>query len=204
MADKRLDQTTNASAVAAADNIPFVTAAGVTSYVTGDEMAASGPFSSRYAPTSGDTVWVGAASMALQTGSPSQSNTVRFPNWLFDQSVEEIVGYSVYLPQWWSSYHVDLYWTNESLQSGNVRWQLGYGFNGDGESIDGATNSYGATTNIAAPSYRVLKVSRLTSSPISLVTGEILAGFVYRIANNAGDTLAGDAAVLGVLFTRAS
>ena len=45
MADKRLDQTTNASAVAAADNIPFVTAAGVTSYVTGDELAASGPFS---------------------------------------------------------------------------------------------------------------------------------------------------------------
>ena len=71
MADKRLDQTTNASAVAAADNIPFVTAAGVTSYVTGDEMAASGPFSSRYAsstafPSGAFTAWT--PTVTSQTG----------------------------------------------------------------------------------------------------------------------------------------
>ena len=55
---KRFDQTTNATAVAAADQIPFITAAGVTSYATGDEFAASGPFSSRYAPLPGQwTAW---------------------------------------------------------------------------------------------------------------------------------------------------
>lgn len=49
---KRFDQTTNATAVAATDNVPFITAAGVTSYVTGTELAASAPLTDAFWPNS--------------------------------------------------------------------------------------------------------------------------------------------------------
>lgn len=202
MADKRLDQTTNASAVAAADNIPFVTAAGVTSYVTGDEMAASGPFSSRYVPTSGDKFFVPAAAFGPVYQSPSLTTVAGNQSaWFLDPSTDEWIGSGVYVPSWWSTYHVDIVWTINASASGDVRLGLLCDSSADGENLSSGTTSN--TLNFTAPAQYVVKHSRiLTSSTLAL--GQTLAMSVYRDGANAADTLTVDCAILGVLFVRAS
>lgn len=204
MADKRLDQTTNASAVAAADNIPFVTAAGVTSYVTGDELAASGPFSSRYVPLTSDVVWIPAGAFAVTAGSPSiaayATSVVSWTAVLYDASSAEYAGSNAWLPAHWNTFHIDLYWTNPSSGSGDVVWTTIYRSFGDGDAT-GVTS--GGNDTVTAPAEDVLKVSRLETS-ISPTRGRPLFFVIGRLASDAADTLGNDAAVIGVALVRAT
>ena len=199
---KRFDQTTNATAVAAADQIPFITAGGVTSYVTGDEFALSSPFSSRYGPI---TQWIGATQMRSSSGSPTLTASARTPMWALDASSQEIVDWSIYLPSYWATYHADLFWTNLGAGSGDARLDVGRGAFTNGETINGAQFSYGTgAANRTAPSQGVLSITRVSTSAVAADDGDLLAGYVYRVADNAGDTLANDVGIIGLLFTRES
>lgn len=202
MADKRLDQTTNASAVAAADNIPFVTAAGVTSYVTGDELAASGPFSSRYQPVANDRISVGAAALGIADGTPTNSGFggSNYNAWYLDQTAIEILAGMVDIPSWWNTYHVDLVWSQNTNGVGDVRWTYQRC-----SAADGATSATTGSVSVtaAAPAQTVFEHTRLeTSATIGI--GEPLLVSIVRRGDLAADTLPNDCALLGLIFTRAS
>lgn len=205
MADKRLDQTTNASAVAAADNIPFVTAAGVTSYVTGDEMAASGPFSSRYvSKTEDDRLWIPAMNLRQTTGAPVMSQLGSTPVWVFDANTAQGVVASCLTPDFWASCHVDYWWTNAGAGAGDVVWYLSTNSYSDGDLLTQADTVRNGGTAYTAPASEVVEVTRVTSSAMSLTAGELLRLFVYRTATSGSDTLANECALLGVELVRAS
>lgn len=210
MADKRLDQTTNASAVAAADNIPFVTAAGVTSYVTGDELAASGPFSSRYKPLASDSIWIPASAFSAVVGSPTLGNLGAATDWtritpafLFDASAGESATAYQYVPPSWASFNVFVWWSNAGTGSGDVAWQVYWAAFADAENTDTA----GGTSNlltVAAPARYVTKRTQAGASAVTATAGEIVRIVVHRSGSAGGDTLANDAGLIGVELVRVS
>lgn len=201
MADKRLDQTTNASAVAAADNIPFVTAAGVTSYVTGDELAASGPFSSRYRPLA-ETIALSGSALRNGFGAATFGHWINanYGAWSLDADVQEILTGLTFIPAHWNSYHVDVIWSQDFNGSGDVYWDYKRCAAGDGDTV--AANTVAGVT-VAAPNNDVVKVTRLETSSTQAI-GEPLLISIGRRGDLAGDTLPNDCLLLGLLFTRAS
>lgn len=209
MADKRLDQTTNASAVAAADNIPFVTAAGVTSYVTGDELAASGPFSSRYKPLASDRVWVPGTAFATTLGSSvvgtlgnGSTGLARTTAMLFDASVTESAVTFVAVPPQWATAEVKIWWSNAGAGAGDVVWrvELLNVINATDTNVVGAS---GENLTATAPAQYVTAVAQVISS-VSLTAGATLRVAVRRTATDAADTLANDAGLLGIELVRVS
>jgi hypothetical protein len=180
----------------------------VSKKITADELAQGSQFSSRFVPKSGETLWIGAAGMGATFGTPSltwdgPTGWNISPLWLLDAANIELVGLTVFLPSYWGTYDVDLYWCNVDSTSGNVRWLLRYCNFGDGDQHDSLAGSF--ENIVAAPSTDgVVKVSRLNATAISRSTAEATGLAVGRLGNDAADTLANDCAVLGLLLTRAS
>lgn len=208
---KRFDQTTNATAVAATDHVPFITAGAVTSYVTGNELASSTPFSSRYAPlAAADRVWVPAASLIAAGGVPTLTvaGSGNFTAaWLFDASAVETIAGSVVLPTTWNTFAVDLYWMNEGAGAGNVEWIVFYGLDNAGDNVDSSGGGTYVARISAADIQDDLVVSTMQSAGVdaAISYGDQLFSFIVRRdASAGGDTLGNDAALIGVLLRRVS
>lgn len=175
----------------------------VSKKITADELAQMPQLSSRYMPKASDTMWIGAASWHLETGVTMADYAGRTPFVAYDASTTECATITAYLPSWWTTFDVDLYWTNSGGGSGDVRWLMTYGQMGDGDSEDSTTFSLGSAQNVTAPSQRVIKVTRVKSGQ-SITAGKPFGFALFREADNVGDTLANDAGMLGLLLTRAS
>lgn len=128
----------------------------------------------------------------------------RHSAWLLDATVDEAVSSSWARPASWTTVHVDLYWTNAGGGAGNVDWSFRFDHAADGATLGvsgpGGSAEGGATS---APALDVLKVSRLFTG-LALPSTPFTGARVYRAGSGATDTLPNDAAVLGVLITRAS
>jgi hypothetical protein len=175
----------------------------VSKSITADELAQGSQFSGRYKPLASDTIWIPAGAFGPGSGSPSLTLTAsRWAAWLFDpSSVESISAHFVVPPQWITA-HADLYWTNHAAGSGDVR--LGMDYNGAAvDTTDLTTGILGVEMTIAAPSVSVLKVSRLVTSWV-VESPKLQLMHIYRVATDAADTLANDAAIIGMRLTRAS
>lgn len=209
MADKRLDQTTNASAVAAADNIPFVTAAGVTSYVTGDELAASAPFSSRYKPLASDRRFLQPGVFETTVGTPTKgtlgnatSGVRRIGAILFPASGDTVIVGTFMWPVGWSTATAHLWWSNAGAGAGAVYWFVTVDEFADGESTD-KTGTTILNAAVTAPAQYVALRTNLGSA-FSGTTGEVVRFTVQRAGDVAGDTLGNNCGLLGIELVRAS
>lgn len=125
----------------------------------------------------------------------------RWPAWLLDASVAENVAAGWRVPAGWTTVHVDVLWSNPSTGTGDVRWSLGLDNAADGGDL--AASGSGGAAVAAAPSQAILKVTRIATS-VAVTEGNAYNVRLTRDAHIAADTLANDAAVLGVLFTKAS
>lgn len=211
MADKRLDQTTNASAVAAADNIPFVTAAGVTSYVTGDELAASGPFSSRYKPLASDSVFIPANDLHATTGTASMGTLgnatnaySRAPVRVFVSAGDTITWAWAEMPLGWATFDIYVWWSNAGTGSGNVRFACNANAFADNETTDSDASTSATFSTVVAPARYITKRSKLNGSAIAADSGELLRVLVMRNGSSGADTLTNDIGVVGVELVRVS
>ena len=94
------------------DTVPFVdVSAARTEQVTVGDLAASAAFSGRYQQLAGDEIWLPAGSFSVILGSPVPGVGAPFVDaYLMDASGDEIVASSVFLPAWWATFAVDLYW----------------------------------------------------------------------------------------------
>jgi hypothetical protein len=148
--------------------------------------------------------WVSAGEFGAIAGTPAFGQVAsRWAVMLFDASSTESAAASIAVPAAWTSINVDLYWTNAGAGSGNVVWRLLADRAGNTETL-AASAGGGDSTNltIAAPAQEVLKVSSLLSGQATDPT-KVLNLRIIRTGGDAADTLANDAALLGVLITPA-
>jgi hypothetical protein len=177
----------------------------VSKSITADELAQGSQFSSRFVPKSGDEIWIEGSRFVGRSGSASTETTINdTPGHSFSSSATNIAGWSIRIPSWWSTFHVDMFWTNNGPgETGDVRWSIAYGAFSDGELVDGTAAYLSAPANSTAPTYRLLEVQRMATS-VSRPAEDLIAGGILRDGGDVGDTLNGPAVVLGLLFTRAS
>jgi len=183
----------------------------VSKSITADQLAQGSQFSSRYVAKADDKyLWVPAQAMTNEYGPAGQSNVGNLFGTgyakVFDQTTAEWMSTSVVLPQFWTRWKLEMYWANASSSSGDVKWNCNALFAGATERPDGSgvTRLIFSTQTIAAPSTAgEIKISQLhTATDYALTADKPLFVAVFRDAGDAADTLANDAAVYGLLFTR--
>lgn len=143
---------------------------------------------------------MGAQQFAASTGSPALALIQGRQVWGLDQTSNERISGGLAIPQGWASVDVDLWWTSMIAPAGGVvRWQLRYASDSAGDDLNVAPT--GVTSNVAAPNQYILAVTTLASA-IAVTPDDRMMIEIERTANNAADTLAGDAGVLGVRLRR--
>lgn len=154
-----------------------------------------------FAATPPTYITVGAGAMGSIIGSPALSNpATTTPGWLLDATSAESVGGLVELPSSWGAYTVELVWLNGSASTGNVVWQYAHRTLADGGTAATATQETAVT--VAAPT-AANGVKKTTLATALAVTERIVGFRIDREAADAGDTLANDATILAVRFTKA-
>lgn len=135
------------------------------------------------------------------SGSPALGLRQRWPVLLFDASATEIAAVPVMVPVGWATLTVKLMWTNPGAGSGDVRWLVGAGTRrGDGDTL--VTETTPAAT-LTAPAQDVVQLSA-SFGATTVEGGKANLVAVRREGGDAADTLANDAAVIGVLLEKAS
>lgn len=173
----------------------------VSKKITADELAQATQFSSRYAPKADDRIWLPVHAGPFD-GSPTLTIVGTTPVLRLDASTNEGLALSCSPPSWWSTYNVDIYWTNSGTGSGNVVWYC----SSTPSLTDGNTPAnafFFQTAATAAPAQNVVKVTRGISGATA-TAGAPLSFIPVRFASNADDTLANDAGLYGLMLTRAS
>lgn len=180
----------------------YTRAAGVISRITRAALAADPAFTGTYAPlASVDSVWLGVGNFQVQTGSPGISATGGWPAWFLDASATETVHENLRLPQHWSTFDVEYWYTNAGAGAGNVKIGINHRFVGDGEALGAGVNTASVTST--APAQNVMEVATVASG-IAATTGKLLNLRVFRLGGDAADTLANDIGLLGVRLVKAS
>lgn len=124
------------------------------------------------------------------------------PAWVFDAASDESIASSAFITLPWTTVDIAYIWGNTAATSGDVVWgSTSLGAIEDGDSIVGATNS---TVTVAA--YNVTGKVKFTTvaTGIACAQNQLFQIGVLRDADNVADTLANDAALYGVLLTKAS
>jgi hypothetical protein len=138
-------------------------------------------------------------------GSPAlgwigSSNADRTNVYLLDAASIEDVGSQLLLPASWAAFKVTIIWANTTSSTGDVRWTIGYTFAGSGDNSTTQTGS--ASVTGAAPTTSGPLAYTTVLSSITAVPGKLLILRVRRSASDGLDTLAVDAAIVGVSIER--
>lgn len=152
----------------------------------------------------GEFASVGASSGAgaTYTNTPATAFAGRYGTWLLDSGIEETLGLSVFIPSTWATFAVDVYWANPNASSGNVVWQLATGFRAVGDSLNTGYTASSTTTSAAGSQYILVKVTQVGGADFTNTSTSLFGLRVLRSAANASDTLANDAALVGVMLRK--
>lgn len=153
-------------------------------------------------PTS---LWVPAGALGGIGGSPALADLggtgVLHAAWLFDAAGTETVGGQIDLSGVdWATFDVKMFWTNPGAGTGDVFWQLRYQFYGDTDTLASGSP---VNSTITAPAQYVVKASTVGSG-LTRTASKVLGFRMQRAGGQAADTLANDAALLGLNLTKAS
>lgn len=148
-------------------------------------------------------IYVSASRMSAVVGSPTLGILVgRHPVWLLDPAVVENVAGGIDVPAGWSSVHIDILWTKPGTgAAGDVQWTVSIDHAADGATLD-ATGPF-VTIARSSPAQNVLRRTR-PAGTVAVTQGGWSTLRVQRRAADATDTLAEDAALLGVRLVKAS
>lgn len=127
-------------------------------------------------------------------------NTNRMQAWLLDASSYEVVSTTTRNPTEWDAFHVEVEWSNAGAGTGDVGWRADMLQYGDGDTIDAGTPS--ADIFDAAPVQYIIARTRLHASIPTNAAKDSIRLDINRRAGLAGDTLANDAGMTGVLLRR--
>jgi hypothetical protein len=178
----------------------------VSKKITANELAQGSQFSSRYQAIAGDSLWIPANAWGLWTGSPTLGNNGpgAWPGWKLDASTDEGIATTAWFPSSWTTFHMDVYWTNDGAGSGDVRFTSYRLRFGSGDSINNLGISAGSTHTADIEDDIVISRVITSASDAWSNPGDPWWLAILRDADNAADTLANDIAIIGVLLVRAS
>lgn len=149
---------------------------------------------------SGDAVFIWPNAFTIQAGTPAVINT-DVPGWLFDAAADEAIHTSIMLPSLWGIVNVDYLWSNEGAGAGNVRWVADLKTLSATNLTTEAVVTTGATSTAGAQNAVVIASDVI--SQLSVGPNDLYVLRVRRDADDAADTLANDARLLGVRIRRA-
>jgi hypothetical protein len=149
-----------------------------------------------------DRIYLNAARIGNTNSAVVLTTAGVLRGWALRDAVNDHLGQEMQFPPHWSTYHLDVKWTIVAAITGDVmlRWDtmaLGNGANANGAPISGVP------VTVTAPAQFITKISRVASS-VAVDPGAENFTRLIRLGNDAADTLAGVAAVLGLAYTRAS
>jgi hypothetical protein len=105
------------------------------------------------------------------------------------------------IPRSWTTFAVDVWWAIGTANTGDVVWQAQYTLLIPGTTVD--SEVAGSNTTATAPATNVIAVTTL-ATPITRGSAQVFRCEVGRIGSAAGDTLTGDAGLLGVMLRKVS
>lgn len=147
--------------------------------------------------------WMSAQEFMLASGSAALSSTATgssWPGWLFDAAASETVNGVVEIPPGWATFDIDLWWSNAGAGAGDVVWRLRMNQSGDGDTT--VIGGNGALSTVTAPLQSVVKVTTVEAGVAR--TDDLIKIQVIRVSTDAGDTLANDASLIGVMLRKVS
>jgi hypothetical protein len=150
-------------------------------------------------------LYLTARQLTNPTGSPTLTgaSSTGHPVWNLDAATVERVGSVIpRFPAHWTTYNIDLWWTNSGAGSGDVVWRYDYLNVSDGDSLDTLTSA--SQVVAAAPAQNILEVTSLATGLAVPAAGDALSATVLRNASSAFDTLANDASVYLLHLSKAS
>jgi hypothetical protein len=146
------------------------------------------------------SVFLPASAFTARLGSPVTSEIAgRYLGWLLDSATVESVKAQAFIQSDWQSVKATIYWSNAGAGTGDVAWNflISYGAAGDDlQTKDAGPAAYTFTT--AAAQYTLVSTDAGPSA--TLISNGFVAIQIQRRGTDAGDTLANDAAFLGVLL----
>ena len=153
------------------------------------------------------TIFVGAGEFNNVQGSTSFNNFDQ--NWTvyrYDATNQETAAASVYVPASWNTAAATLFYVGDGAGGGDILWRLEHHtmVPGSGDNTADAADE----TNDVTPTLAAGDDSDLLSASLGTVTfagsGSLSSLVLLRRANQAGDTFAGEAGLVGILLTKTS
>ena len=156
-------------------------------------------------------MYAGSIASPAAAGNFNLGTTLAVTTWDFDDTTEEEIAFTFVLPNRWNlgTWGWDVYWTANSATTDSAYWGLrGMAISGtevidttNGPESQSAPHAHSGTAN-------TLNVSSFAGFPIQTKPGtydpqpgDLCFLKIRRSAANGGDTLVGDARLLGVRFT---
>lgn len=153
----------------------------------------------RYSPDDPESIWLGAASLALVGSAPVLNASVGFiPTWVFRDANNDRIGATFRIPSDWKSANIDLLWCNTDIATGSVVWRCDIGSINDGLTLAAAPS--GAMANPVAGGQFVSVLSRVRTN--ATVTPGLANVALVRLGADTNDSLVSGVAVLGLRITR--
>lgn len=146
-------------------------------------------------------IWLPASSFTSLTGSAAlTAATSLLPGWDMDTTTDENLITGIMLPDSWTAMNASIYWGNASTGAGTVRWDITYASTALAAAPGAGTTA--SATSAAAPTTAFQIVATDVVSAGTVTPGNLSYIKVNRDADHAGDTVANDVRMYGVLLTR--
>lgn len=149
------------------------------------------------------SVVVAPGELTLAFGTPAETAlSTETPAWLFDAASQESVSGTLALPSGWATFHVELLWATPGTTAGDVVWRLDMRTTAG---VTGLVTGGFTSTLVTSPQGGQLQlvVAAVASNVAVPSAGRHVLFRVNRMAADAADTLANDAALVGVRFRKA-
>jgi hypothetical protein len=150
-----------------------------------------------------DRIWIPAPKiLSPGLGTPAETLiTSRYPTLGYDSTSGEGATCMVMFPSSWISAKVTLYWANLGTGTGGVTWQLATQPVLPGQDLVPAASEI-STLQAATAGTQNRVVDTVIAVPLSIDSNALYEIRVNRIPTDAGDTLANDAGLVGILLER--
>lgn len=122
--------------------------------------------------------------------------------WRLDAAAVEGVAANLIVPTGWATVDIDLWWGNAATSAGDVVWEL-TPYNA-AEGAQAGSAGVPISNTLAAPATAGLTEKSTLTTGFAVTPGNLLNLYIQRTATAGGDTLANDAALLGINVRKAS
>lgn len=152
-----------------------------------------------------DNIWLPAKAFGIALNTPTNALIASGygTGWSFPDASQNGIASNIIVPTGWDTVTLDMWWVNMASSSGDVLWRVFLDDDADGTALGGGSTP-GALAAIAAPTTAAVLKKSTIATGFDVTAGRLFNIAIDRNGNGAGDTLANDAAIVGVNIRKAS